>query len=224
MYICARLLIMERKKNQKVDLEKFRGLFFTTAMVMVLTAMLWVLNYKQPSHIDQKIYAAASSREITQFEQEIGKAVKSRPENTPDKIKQVEDEQKIADTARTEIPDENAGTQNNNTGKSSNTPLYSAEIMPVYPGGTTALRQDLAKQIQLPPAVKNGKIAGTLYVQFVITKDGFTDDIQIKQSLHRKLDQEVMKALKNIKKFTPALQNGRPVAVYFILPLSFNKQ
>lgn len=214
---------MENKKNPKVDLERYRGLFFATALTMVLLLVYLVINYKKENTINAKLYSASQSEFQTEFEPEIGLAIKQKVKPKAEKIVPVKDETEIPDTSQTELPDENTGTQKQNTGKSSkHDPLRSAEIMPEYPGGTAALKRDLAKVIRLPNEISSGKVSGTVYVQFVVTNQGEVDELEIKKSLHRQLDKEVIQALKSVKRFKPATQNGKPVAVYFILPLSFN--
>jgi len=214
---------MENKKNPKVDLERYRGLFFTTALTMVLLLVFLVINYKKENTINSKLYSVSQSEFPAEFEPEIGLAVKQKVKPKAEKIVRVKDETEIPDTSKTEVPDENTGTQKQSTGKSSkHDPLRSAEIMPEYPGGIAALKRDLAKAIRLPDEISSGKISGTVYVQFVVTNQGEVDELEIKKSLYRELDQEVINALSSVKKFKPASQNGKPVAVYFILPLSFN--
>lgn len=214
---------METKKNSQVNLERYRGLFFQIGLIIVLTAVIAIFGYKRDTSKDYEIYnlnfSSAGNTEID-LEQDLGEIQIQAP-NTQ-KIVQVDDDTVIADSTEVDDSDGNIGNNHKSNGNANNNPLYSAEIMPEYPGGITALKRDLAKAIKLPKGVSSGQISGTVYIQFTVSSKGDTGEFLVKKSLDKKLDQEIINALALIKKFKPASQNGKPVAVYFILPLSFN--
>lgn len=211
---------MEKKKNPKYDLERFRALFFTTALVLVLTAVSIVINLKQKNRSESAVYSLTGSDSYVELKADLGLGNPQKKQN-PEKLRIVDDKTQLPDTVETES-DKESGQEQQQTGSSKYNPLYAAEYMPEYPGGTAALRRDLAKAVKLPKAISSGEITGQMYVQFVVTSKGHIDEIKILQSIYEPLDTEVMKALKKLKVFKPASQNGKPVAVYFILPLSFN--
>jgi protein TonB len=69
------------------------------------------------------------------------------------------------------------------------------------------------------------RIQGKVIVNFVVTKDGFPTDIYVAKGLGEKtgLDQAAVDAIKKWV-FKPALQNGKPVSVYYSWTLTFNLQ
>ena len=58
-------------------------------------------------------------------------------------------------------------------------------------------------------------------IRFVVGKDGTLSAYAVDQSGGPLFDAEVIRVLKKMPKWTPGLQNGRPVAVYFNLPATF---
>ncbi|MEA2042623.1 MAG: energy transducer TonB [Bacteroidota bacterium] len=213
---------MDSKKNKHVNLERFRLLFFQVSLIIVLISLVIVFNTKWSKKEDPEVYGLSFAENIMSdisLENTVGK-VKAHTESS-NRIKITKDDTPITDSVLVDNEAENTGNINQTNGNSNNT-LYSAEVMPEYPGGITALKRDIAKVIQLPEEISTGQISGTVYVQFTVNQNGRPEEFVIKKSLHQTLDKEVIQALRLLKNFKPARQNGKPVAVYFILPLSFN--
>ena len=54
--------------------------------------------------------------------------------------------------------------------------------------------------------------------------DGLVSDVKIEKSLSRECDQAAMDVVRKLPRFIPAKVNGRPVPVWFRLPLRFRIQ
>jgi len=87
-----------------------------------------------------------------------------------------------------------------------------------FPGGTKALNAYLLKNLHLPHNLK-----GRIITYFVIEKDGSLTDIRIIKGLNTEADTEVIRALNNMPKWTPAIQAGKPSRVAYTLPLNFGE-
>lgn len=59
-----------------------------------------------------------------------------------------------------------------------------------------------------------------IFTQFVIDKNGNVSDVKI-NAPHPKLTKETKRIVSKIPKFTPGKQNGKPVKVKYILPITF---
>ena len=95
------------------------------------------------------------------------------------------------------------------------------EEQATYPDGETGLLKDIASNLKYPEkAVKQGK-QGMVVLRFFIKEDGSIGDIQIKKSVSPECDEAAVNAVKKLRKFTPAKQKGKPVAVWFTLPVMF---
>jgi protein TonB len=59
-----------------------------------------------------------------------------------------------------------------------------------------------------------------IFTEFVIGKDGFISDIQIRAP-HIRLKKETQKIIEKLPKFTPGMQRKKPVKMKYVLPISF---
>lgn len=94
------------------------------------------------------------------------------------------------------------------------------EKMPAFPGGEEALRRFFMRYLQTPDELEEGGKVRVV-IRFVVGKDGSLSAYDISQSGGQVFDAEVVRVLKKMPKWTPGIQNGRPVAVYFNLPVTF---
>ncbi len=94
--------------------------------------------------------------------------------------------------------------------------------MPVYPGGDAALMADVSKLIQYPSAAAQNGIEGKVTIMFVVSKDGDVGEVKVARGKDPFLDAEAVRVIKLIdKKFTPGKMNGKPVNVWYSLPVTF---
>jgi protein TonB len=64
-------------------------------------------------------------------------------------------------------------------------------------------------------------VEGKVFVQFVIDKDGSPSDITVLKGIGSGCDEEAVRVIKNMPKWTPGKQRGRPVKVRMSLPIVF---
>lgn len=100
-------------------------------------------------------------------------------------------------------------------------PFMSVEQMPEFPGGENALIDYIAKNTKYPPMARENNIEGTVYVQFVVEKDGAVSNITVLRGIGGGCDQAAKDVIKTLPKFTPGRQNGRPVRVMYNVPVKF---
>lgn len=93
-----------------------------------------------------------------------------------------------------------------------------AEKMPEYPGGDAELMRYIRSTIQYPQMEKDNHISGKVIIRFVIEKDGTVSNTTVTKSASPGIDREVMRVLKTLR-FTPAIQQSKPVRVYYNLPM-----
>ena len=96
-----------------------------------------------------------------------------------------------------------------------------AEIMPQFPGGMKALFQYLGNHIKYPAIERENGIEGTVNMAFVVDKDGTISDVKILSGVDRGLNNEAKRVIEEMPDWRPGRQNGKPVAVYFTLPVKF---
>ncbi len=101
--------------------------------------------------------------------------------------------------------------------------LTFVEIMPQFPGGQTAFTEYLQKNIKYPKAEKRNGKDGTVYVKFIVMKDGSIDSVRVVKGVEGApgLSEEAVRVIKAMPNWTPGTMNGRPVRVEMTLPLKF---
>lgn len=100
--------------------------------------------------------------------------------------------------------------------------IYSqAEQMPEFPGGLEGLSQFLSENIVYPPVAYDNNVEGRVIVQFVVEKDGSVGEIKILRSVEVNLDYEAIRLCKILPKFKPGMMDGKPVRVWYTLPVTF---
>lgn len=98
--------------------------------------------------------------------------------------------------------------------------LEKAEQMPEFPGGKEAMIRFLMRNLPQPDDIAEGEKLAVL-ARFVVDVEGHIINIEIENSGRQDLDQSVLKAIGKMPRWKPGMQNGRPVPVYFRLPVTF---
>ena len=96
-----------------------------------------------------------------------------------------------------------------------------SEIKPEFPGGDGAMMKFLNKNIKYPTTAKENGIKGTVFMRFVIEKDGSVDDVEVAKGVNPLLDAEARRVVASMPKWAAGKQNGTPVAVQYTLPVKF---
>jgi periplasmic protein TonB len=94
------------------------------------------------------------------------------------------------------------------------------QAQPEFPGGTAAWSSFLSRHLQAPDALEGGE-KKTVLVRFLVSKDGSVTGFEIVQSGGAAFDNEVIRVLKKMPKWKPAIQNGQHVDVTFTQPVTF---
>lgn len=95
------------------------------------------------------------------------------------------------------------------------------EEMPQFPGGDVELMRFLNSNMRYPTVAAENGIQGRVVVKFVVRPDGSVDDVQVLQGVDRSLDEEAVRVVKQLPKWTPGRQNGVAVPVYYRVPVMF---
>lgn len=95
------------------------------------------------------------------------------------------------------------------------------EKMPQYPGGEAELMKYVATHIRYPEAAAKAQTQGRVVAQFVVEKDGSIGDVNVIRSVSPECDEEAKRVIKSLPKFTPGTVGGKPVAVWYTLPITF---
>jgi protein TonB len=94
------------------------------------------------------------------------------------------------------------------------------EIESEYPGGLTAWRRFLDRNLRYPQEAVDQGIEGFVTVQFVVDKEGNVSNVEA-VSGPQELRGEAVRVIKRSGKWTPAIQNGHKVKSYKKQPIGF---
>lgn len=103
-------------------------------------------------------------------------------------------------------------------------PVFEAvEQPPAFPGGLEKLYEYLGKNIQYPQSAIEMEITGTVYVQFVVGKDGRIRDVRILRGVSggQELDKEAARVIGGMPAWNPGRQNGTAVSCKYMVPVKF---
>jgi len=102
-------------------------------------------------------------------------------------------------------------------------PYFLVEVMPTFRGGDfNKFRDWIYNRTNYPQAAIDAKIEGTVYLTFIVEKDGTVSNVTVLKGVNPLLDEEAVKVISESPKWSPGLQRGQPVRVRFQIPLSFN--
>jgi protein TonB len=98
---------------------------------------------------------------------------------------------------------------------------FDFEIEPQFPGGINALVQYLAKETKYPNRARKNEVQGRVLVKFILNTDGSISNVGIQKGVDHDLDQEAIRVVKKMPKWSPGMEDGRAIKVPYILPVSF---
>jgi TonB family protein len=95
------------------------------------------------------------------------------------------------------------------------------EQMPEFPGGQAKLQAFLAENITFPETAKESGIQGTVYVTFIVRKDGRISGAKILRGIGGGCDEEALRVVKKMPRWKPGTQSGKNIDVQFNIPIVF---
>ena len=95
------------------------------------------------------------------------------------------------------------------------------ENMPTFNGN---LNQWLVQNMKYPVEAMNKKEQGKVIVQFIVSENGEVSEPKIIRSVSPALDKEACRIVLAMPKWNPGKLKGKPVAVRYMLPISFRLQ
>ncbi len=100
-------------------------------------------------------------------------------------------------------------------------PFVVVEEMPMFPGGDPALLQYIAEHTQYPEVAKENNIQGRVIVRFCVTSKGTVNQVSVLKGVDPELDREAIRVVETLPPFKPGKQGGKPVPVWYMVPITF---
>ncbi|MEZ5195845.1 MAG: energy transducer TonB [Bacteroidales bacterium] len=96
------------------------------------------------------------------------------------------------------------------------------EKMPEYPGGDDARIKFLVENIKYPAEARKNGVRGTVFVAFIVEKDGEISNVKALKGIGGGCDEEAVRVISMMPNWKPGMQKGKPVRVQFNMPIKFN--
>jgi len=100
-------------------------------------------------------------------------------------------------------------------------PFIVVEEMPVPPGGASGLLKYIAENIKYPQIAQENNIGGKVIIRFCVTSKGGVDQVSVYKGVDPALDAEAIRVVKTLPPFKPGKQGGKPVPVWYSVPINF---
>lgn len=100
-------------------------------------------------------------------------------------------------------------------------PFVVVEEMPMFPGGEVELLRYIMEHTQYPEVAKENNIQGKVIVRFCVTAKGGVDKVEILKGVDPELDKEAIRVVKTLPAFKPGKQGGKPVPVWYMVPINY---
>jgi TonB family protein len=101
-------------------------------------------------------------------------------------------------------------------------PVYtSVDNFPQFPGGDEARVRYIAGKISYPKEALDKGIQGTVYVSFIIEKDGSISTVKALKGIGGGCNEEAVRVVREMPKWKPGKQNGKLARVQFTIPIQF---
>jgi protein TonB len=230
---------MISRKTPKADLENKRSTWRALGFVASLSIILVALSF---TSYDVATRQALNFEADLLEDEEIPVNVVTPPPPPPPPqqttvIEIVDDEEEIEieleiddieldEDTEIEIIDDDEDLGDDN-------PFMIVENMPAL-AACTSLRGDerhqctqmeiiryVSKNTKYPHIAKDAGIQGTVFVYFVVAKDGYVKDVKILRDVDPRLDKEAKRVVESLPRFVPGQQRGKNVSVQYTIPVKF---
>lgn len=95
------------------------------------------------------------------------------------------------------------------------------ENPPSFKGGDDARMKYLIENIIYPKDAREKGIQGTVYVTFIIEKDGTISNVKVLRGIGGGCDEESVRVIKNMPAWNPGTQRGEPQRVQYNMPIKY---
>ena len=141
-----------------------------------------------------------------------------RPEETTQLMTADDAQTKLRDNEVVEVQEVKAEIQE---AEPEELPFIVVEEMPEFPGGALELQKYIANNTIYPENPKENNIQGRVIVRFCVTAKGGVSQVSILRGVDSELDAEAIRVVNTLPAFKPGKQGGKPVPVWYSVPINF---
>ena len=221
---------MKLKKSLKANLENKRFIFFETGLAVALLITFFAFEWK----VDVRFVDDFIPIEDFQAE-EIVVPITTPKVKLPPPPKVITDFISIVDNNEAQDPDleiidvdvneqteyKIVDIEETAEGEYGDEIFVNAEFMPEFPGGQRALFKWLSRNVKYPVIAQENSIEGSVFIGFVVDKDGSITNVKVIKSVDPSLDKEAVRVVKAMPKWKPGRQRNKNVRVSYTVPIKF---
>ena len=222
---------MKEKKSAKADLESKKRIFIEIGLIIVLAIVYMAF--------EGKTYQTGAATPISRPDAKIDddvvintqheKPALPPPLPQPQLLKPIDDDKPVEndpivdaeDTPDKPVPDLPKPVIKDEVPDEPELPFKVVEQDPEYPGGDEARLTFLRNNLKYPQIARETRIQGTVYVGFVVEKDGSITQVTILRGIGGGCDEEAIRVAKMMPKWKPGKQRGKEVRVSYQMPIKF---
>lgn len=237
---------MEIRKKPEVNLDKMRYLYIAMGFVISLSLVLSAFEYRTFEEKITELFNEIMEEEVEETVIATMTAPPPPPPPPPPSVVEVmeivEDDEIIEEEVdfNQDVNENTEVNTNDFTGETTEEVSDDNEVFTVvedYPRFAGCenekteqealdcfnkkLAAFLQKNVNYPPQAKDLGVQGKVFVEFVIEKDGNVTNVKVLRGIGSGCDEEAIRVVKLLPKFTPARQRGRPVRMIYRLPIQF---
>jgi len=225
---------MEIRKTSKADLENKKGYFIEIGLILALLVVFGAFSLKSydKQTVNQlQVAMDDTPEEIIPITEQKVKPPPPPPPRQVTQIKIVDDDVDVEDDLDIDVEADDATEfeeyvppEEDEEEVEEQQIFQVVENMPEFPGGRAALMKYLATNIKYPPYAKEAGIQGRVFINFVVERDGSITAVKVLRGIGGGCDEEAIRVVKNMPKWSPGMQRGKPVRVSFNLPVKFSME
>ena len=96
------------------------------------------------------------------------------------------------------------------------------EYQPQFPGGIKACEQFIKENLRYPDT--GSDVQGRVIVSFMVERDGSLSDIKVVRGLDPAFDEEALRVVKMMPKWSPGVTDGKISVMRYTIPIIFKKE
>jgi len=227
---------MNTKKSATADLENKRFLFFEIGCIISLVIVLLSFNLRSHEKMKSDLFGGTSTNEqeeMVAITQQTPPPPPPAPPSSTNILQIVSNEseeptQDLEVNAEADqdtpvedfVPYQPPDIEEEET-ESEDIIFVVVESMPSFPGGDQARIRYLQENLEYPNLARETGIQGTVYVTFVVEKDGQITGVRVLRGIGGGCDEEAVRVIQNMPRWIPGQQRNVPVRCQFNLPVRF---
>ncbi|MCF0069446.1 TonB family protein [Dyadobacter sp. CY261] len=102
--------------------------------------------------------------------------------------------------------------------------LMRPDRWPYFMGGYKAMNKFLANNLEYPDEALEAGVQGSVQVSFLLDEDGNVSSGRIIKSPGAELEEEALRLVRIMPKWTPAQKDGKPIAVWYTISILFDPE